>query len=123
MLLLIPLLPFVGFLVNAVFGRRLPKTVSGGVACAAMIGVVRRVACWRCWRCSAQPAEPRALEQTVFTWIASGDLQVPFALRLDPLSALMILVVTGIGSLIHIYSTGYMHEETRRASTRATSRT
>ena len=39
-------------------------------------------------------------------------LQVPFALRLDPLSALMILVVTGIGTLIHLYSTGYMHEET-----------
>ena len=57
-------------------------------------------------------ARGRAIEQTVYTWIASGDLQVPFALRLDHLSALMILVVTGIGSLIHIYSTGYMHEET-----------
>ena len=45
-------------------------------------------------------------------WLPSGDLQVPFALYLDPLSALMILVVTGIGSLIHIYSVGYMHEET-----------
>ncbi len=48
----------------------------------------------------------------MFTWLSSGTLQVPFALRLDQLSALMILVVTGIGSLIHIYSTGYMHEET-----------
>ena len=52
-----------------------------------------------------------AVQQTVFTWIASGDLQIPFALRVDPLSALMILVVTGIGSLIHIYSTAYMHDE------------
>ena len=41
-----------------------------------------------------------------------GDLQMPFALRLDHLSSVMILVITGIGLLIHIYSTGYMHEET-----------
>src|SRR5215212_6430898 len=44
--------------------------------------------------------------------MSSGDLQVPLRLRLDHLSSLMILVITGIGSLIHIYSTGYMHEET-----------
>ena len=54
----------------------------------------------------------RAVEQVLFTWLPAGDLQVPFALRLDQLSTLMILVVTGIGSLIHIYSVGYMHEET-----------
>jgi NADH-quinone oxidoreductase subunit L len=53
-----------------------------------------------------------AIEQTVFQWIPSGELQIPFKLRLDHLASLMILVVTGIGSLIHIYSTGYMHEET-----------
>src|SRR6185295_11884278 len=47
-----------------------------------------------------------------FTWITSGDFSVGFTLRLDPLSAVMILVVSGIGSLIHIYSTAYMHEET-----------
>jgi NADH-quinone oxidoreductase subunit L len=47
----------------------------------------------------------------VFTWLPSGDLQIPFELYLDPLSSLMILVITGIGSLIHIYSTGYMHDE------------
>ncbi len=51
------------------------------------------------------------VEATAFSWMASGDLQIPLQLRLDHLSSLMILVVTGIGSLIHIYSTGYMHEE------------
>ncbi len=51
------------------------------------------------------------VEATAFSWMASGDLQIPLRLRLDHLSSLMILVVTGIGSLIHIYSTGYMHEE------------
>jgi NADH-quinone oxidoreductase subunit L len=109
MLLLIPLVPFLGFVVNACIGRRLPKSVSGGVACVAMLlafGVsVASVA-------SMMGADSHTIRQDVFTWLPSGDLQIPFALRLDPLSALMILVVTGIGSLIHIYSIGYMHEET-----------
>ena len=108
MLLLIPLLPFLGFVVNAFLGRRLPKAASGGLACAAMIGAfgVSAASVW-----SMLGAEPREIEQTVYTWFASGDLRIPFALRLDPLAAVMILVVTGIGSLIHIYSVGYMHEE------------
>ncbi len=109
MLLLIPLLPLVGFLVNATLGRRLPKSISGGVACLAMVAafLVSVVATWPILMHHGAP-----VEQVVFNWLPSGDLQVPFALRLDQLSTLMILVVTGIGSLIHIYSTGYMHEET-----------
>jgi NADH-quinone oxidoreductase subunit L len=108
-LLLIPLLPFVGFVINASLGRRLPKSVSGGVACAAMIGAfaVSLMAVF-----SAMSAADHAVQQTFFRWISSDALQIPFALRVDPLSSLMILVVTGIGSLIHIYSTAYMHEET-----------
>ena len=108
MLLLIPLLPFFGFLVNAFLGRRLPKPVSGGVACLAIIGsfavsVLSVMA--------VQSAADGFLEATAFNWMSSGDLQIPLTLRLDHLSSLMILVITGIGSLIHIYSTGYMHEE------------
>ena len=53
----------------------------------------------------------RARER-VFTWISSGDFTAGFTLRVDPLAAVMILVVTGIGTLIHVYSTGYMHDET-----------
>jgi NADH-quinone oxidoreductase subunit L len=107
MLLLIPLLPLLGFLVNATVGRRLTKSLSGGVACLAIIGAfaVSVLSVLQFWSAHAP------IEQTVFTWIASGNLQIPFALRVDPLSSLMILVVTGIGSLIHIYSTGYMHDE------------
>jgi NADH-quinone oxidoreductase subunit L len=55
--------------------------------------------------------ESRELSETLYTWIGSADFQVPLNLRLDPLSALMILVVTGIGLLIHVYSTAYMIEE------------
>jgi NADH-quinone oxidoreductase subunit L len=110
MLLLIPLLPFLGFLVNASFGRRLSKAASGGVAVAAMFASFA-VSAFASWSLVAMPVDGRVIDQALFTWISSGDLQVPFALRLDPLSVVMILVVSGIGSLIHLYSTAYMHEE------------
>jgi NADH-quinone oxidoreductase subunit L len=112
-LLLIPLLPFLGFLVNATIGRRWPKHLTGGIATGAMAGafVVSAQTVW-----TMLGLEPiggvRAIDQHVYTWIASGSLQIPFALRVDPLAAVMILVVTGIGTLIHLYSTSYMHEET-----------
>ncbi len=110
MLLLIPTLPFVGFLVNAGWGRRLSKRVSGAVACAAML-VSFLISAASVWQLAGLDPEAREIETTVFRWITSGDFNVGFTLRLDPLSAVMILVVTGIGSLIHIYSTAYMHEE------------
>ena len=110
-LFLIPLLPLAGFLLNASFGRRLPKRVSGWIACLALAGslgvsIASVLALLR--------LEPtlRIIDASLYTWIASGDLHVPLALRLDPLSALMILVVTGVGFLIHVYSVGYMQEET-----------
>jgi NADH-quinone oxidoreductase subunit L len=110
MLLVIPLLPFLGFLVNASLGRRLSKSVSGSLAVAAMFGSFL-VSAASAWSLLAMPADRRVVDQVLFTWIPSGDLQVPFALRLDPLSMVMILVVSGIGALIHLYSTAYMHEE------------
>jgi NADH-quinone oxidoreductase subunit L len=111
-LVLIPLLPFVGFLLNTLFRRQLPKAVSGLVATGAMaaafavavMSVVQMIG-------SEAVGGVRAIEQTVFTWIASDALRVPLTFRVDPLAAVMILVVTGIGTLIHLYSTAYMHEE------------
>ena len=93
-------------------GRRLPKAVSGGLACLVMVAsfVVsadRRLAA----RGAACPTSG-SCSRRAYTWIASGDFVIDLTFSLDPLSAVMILVVTGIGSLIHIYSTAYMHEET-----------
>ncbi len=110
MLALIPLFPLLGFVFNASIGRRLPKTISGGVASAVMVASFV-VSAMTVWELAGLPVEQRAIEQTVYTWIASGDFVVDMTLRVDPLSAVMILVITGIGSLIHIYSTAYMHEE------------
>ena len=111
MLLLIPLLPLVGFLLNAGFQRRLSKGASGTIACGAMI-MSFAISAAAVARLAGLEPDSRALVQQAFTWITSGDFSVPVALRLDPLSAVMILVITGIGTLIHVYSTAYMQEET-----------
>ncbi len=110
MLALIPLFPFLGFLVNASVGRRLKQSVSGLVAVLAMVASFA-VALTAVIQLLGLPHEERAIVAPIFDWITSGDFNASFTLRLDPLSALMILVITGIGSLIHIYSTAYMHEE------------
>jgi NADH-quinone oxidoreductase subunit L len=109
-LALIPLLPFVGFLINTFLGRRLTKTVSAWVACLAMLASLGAGAA-AIWRLLGMAPESRAIEQVVFDWIVSGSLQAPLAFRLDPLSALMVAVVTGVGFLIHVYSVAYMHDE------------
>jgi NADH-quinone oxidoreductase subunit L len=109
-LLFIPLLPLAGFLVNSLAGRRLSRELAGGLASLAMLGSFG-VSVMAVRLLVAQPAGVHAIAYNGATWFASGDFEVPVALRLDPLSALMILVVTGIGFLIHVYSTAYMHEE------------
>jgi NADH-quinone oxidoreductase subunit L len=110
MLALIPLFPLLGFAINASMGRRLPKGVSGGLASLVMLAsfAVSVIVVWQL--VNLAPAQ-RVIEQTLYTWIASGDFVLDLTLRVDPLAAVMILVITGIGSLIHIYSTAYMDEE------------
>ena len=111
MLALIPLLPLGGFLVNAFLGKRLPKSVSGGLATVVM-AISFIISVMQVLSLAAMPPESRQINQLLFNWIAVGDFSLDLALRLDALSAVMILVITGIGSLIHLYSTSYMHEET-----------
>ena len=110
MLLWIPLLPFAGFLVNNFGARMVPKTLAATVASAAMLAAFA-ASVMAVGALIVLPAERREITQTIFTWIGSADFQVPLGLRLDPLSALMILIITGIGFLIHLYSTAYMIEE------------
>jgi NADH-quinone oxidoreductase subunit L len=107
MLLLIPLFPFVGFLLNAGLGRRLSKRLSGGVA----VGTLAASFALSVASVAQLIGSGDAVVQPIFNWISSGSFEADFTLRLDPLSALMILVVTGIGALIHVYSIAYMHDE------------
>src|SRR5512133_415441 len=102
---LIPVLPLLGFLVNGLFGRRLPQTVVSLIACALPAAAfVLTLGAFNELRASGRP-----LAETLFTWAATGAFRVDAALYFDQVTAVMCLVVTGIGTLIHIYSIGYMH--------------
>ncbi|MEI6667408.1 MAG: NADH-quinone oxidoreductase subunit L [Acidobacteriota bacterium] len=125
---LIPLLPACGALVNGVAGvRYFSKRTSGVLACAAMAGALA-LSLYAFFELLALPPESREYVVRPLTWISALPLQlkdgsmgtftIPWGFRLDPLSAMMILVVTGIGFLIHVYSTGYMHAEPRGAYAR-----
>ena len=113
MLYLIPLLPFVGFLVNATLGKRLPKAVSGCIATGAMalsFGVAV-ASVWDLLQHRSRSAACAPSTRRCSRGSRPARCSIPLAFRLDPLSAVMILVITGIGTLIHLYSTAYMHEE------------
>lgn len=110
LLWLIPALPLLGALVNGLYGRRLSRTASSWLAVAMMVAsfVVSLAAVLSL---VALPVEERVLQQTLYEWISSGTFSVNVAFWLDPLSAVMILVVTGVGALIHVYAVGYMEHE------------
>jgi NADH-quinone oxidoreductase subunit L len=124
---LIPLLPGCGAAINGVAGiRYFSKAVSGLVACATMLAAfVLSVAAFVGLLGLAPDARYHAV--TLATWIPPipletasgiGRFEAAWAFALDPLSGMMILVVTGIGLLIHVYSTAYMHDESRGAYAR-----
>jgi len=106
-LFLIPLLPLIGFLINGLLIGRLPRPVISLVGCAT-IGLSFVLSVIAFFELKGLPADARIMEQTLFTWITAGQFQVNIAYLLDPLSAVMILVVSGVGFLIHVYSVGYM---------------
>jgi len=105
---LIPVLPLLGFLVNLLVGKKAGKgfvtaVAVGSVALSFLLAVQLFLA--------MKGAEGHRLDLTFFTWMQTGALTVPFGFTVDPLSGTMMLVITGIGLLIHLYSVGYMHEE------------
>ena len=104
---LIPLLPFAGFLLNGILGRRLPKSLTTAIALLAPLasfGVV--VVAVMGFNSASAP-----FVEAYGHWISVGFLHVDFTLVLDQLSLVMLLVVTGVGFLIHVYSVGYMKED------------
>jgi len=104
---LIPLLPFLGFLINGLLGRRLGDRTVAIIGCASVAGAFA-VAVAAFAQVLQGESSTHSLSQELWTWIEAGDLRVSFGLTIDRLSGIMCLVVTGVGSLIHIYSTGYM---------------
>jgi len=104
---LIILLPLVGFAVQVVAGRRLGDPVAGGVA-TAFVGASFLVSVGVYLDLLTVHAPVRSYTQNLWTWIPVGDLQVHARLFVDPLSMTMVLFVTGVSALIHLYSIGYM---------------
>ncbi len=119
---LIPLLPAVGAAINGLVGVRwFSRKTAGALACTTMTASLA-LAVVAFFELLARPADARAYDVIVAEWIPRiplatatgiGRFEAPWAFRLDPLSAMMALVVTGIGTLIHVYSTAYMADEPR----------
>lgn len=102
--LLIPFLPLLGFVVNGVLGKYLPKGSAGWIG---SFSVLAAFVCALVLFNGMQYNE--ALDINMFTWIATGDIHISFGLWIDALTLIMMMVVTGVGFLIHLYSIGYMH--------------
>lgn len=103
----IVLLPLIGFVINGLFGKRLPKALVGGLAtlvvfAAFLISVSIFI---------GFPAEGTPVIVKAFEWFTIGGIQVNFGFQIDQLSLMMMMIVTGIGSLIHLYSIGYMSHD------------
>ena len=110
-LFLIPLLPFIGFLINGLLGQKIGKSGVFCIGCSS-IGLAFLFSILAVYQLACSPAEDRLLVQVLWNWMAVGNLNIDVSLMIDPLSAVMVLVVTGVSFVIHIYSTGYMaHDE------------
>ena len=107
---LIPCFPALGFIINAFLGSRTSRTFVSWVACLALFfSFLASLAVF--FQFLEMPAAARVFELDLYTWIASGEFRVPIGFRIDALSVIMCLVVTGVGFLIHVYSVGYMHDD------------
>jgi NADH-quinone oxidoreductase subunit L len=115
---LIPILPLLGVALNGTLGKRLGKRGVGTIACGVVLAAFL-LSCGAVWELSQLAPDDRHVTASLGTWLPLGPVgpggalaTIDWGFALDPLSAVMILVVTGVGFLIHVYATGYMaHEE------------
>ncbi|MCB2210889.1 NADH-quinone oxidoreductase subunit L [bacterium] len=106
------LFPLIGLVVNGLINRNWPEKLTGWFGSLMIIGSFS-VAVSLFMQLLKLDPHHRAVNVTFFNWLNIGGLHLDFAFLIDPLSVVMILVVTGISSLIHIYSIGYMHGDAR----------
>jgi NADH-quinone oxidoreductase subunit L len=107
---LVPALPLLGFLITGLANKRLKHNQAGIIASAAVsISFLLSLVLFFALRSSGQ----ESATITLFNWIAIGDMNIPFAFLIDHLSLTMMLIITGVGALIHIYSIGYMKDDER----------
>ncbi len=106
---LVPLFPLIGFLINGIGWRRIPKSLGGVIGSLAVLasfcvslGIFFEV---------KDPSFHGPVIVQLFEFIHSGKLFIPFSFQVDSLSSLFLLIITGVGFLIHVYSTAYMHDD------------
>ncbi|WP_379969294.1 NADH-quinone oxidoreductase subunit L [Epilithonimonas sp. UC225_85] len=104
----IVLLPLAGFIINGLFGKKLPKVVVGGLATLVVFAsFVITTSIFFGFKSDSAPVIVKAFE-----WFRINGIQINFGFQIDQLSLMMVMIITGIGSLIHLYSIGYMsHDE------------
>ncbi len=107
---LIPVMPLLGAVFNGIFAYKAPRWLISWVGCGT-VGVAFYVAIKGLIALAGLPDSTRVISDHFYTWMAAGDFTVDFNFYLDPLSSVMALVVTGVGFLIHVYSMGYMHDD------------
>src|SRR5687768_2405256 len=110
---LIPLFPLAGAVFLLLLGKRVGR--GAGAIATLMLGASFVTGLVAFIQVSHQPAGSRSFVKPLYEWIASGNFKIALDIRVDPLSLVMVLVVTGVGALIHMYSVGYMHDDPRYA--------
>jgi NADH-quinone oxidoreductase subunit L len=104
---LIPLLPLAGFVINGLGRNTLSKGVIGFIgSLLVLLSFGLSIAAFFQVKSTGQP-----INVDVFNWFTVGSLQVHFSFLIDQLSSIMLLIITGVGFLIHLYSIGYMHDD------------
>ena len=109
---LLLLFPLIGVFINGLFGHKLGRRAVAWIACLA-IGLSFLVSLSLLWAQLQLPEDAAATSSTLFNWMSVGDFRIDLTLLIDPLSVLMAVVVTGVSTVIHIYSAGYMAEDRR----------
>ncbi|MGE0101293.1 MAG: NADH-quinone oxidoreductase subunit L [Blastocatellales bacterium] len=109
MLKWIILAPLIGVIINGLLGKLIKERLVGLIACGSV--AVSAVLAFTVFftQLLPLPAEKRVITEHFFTWLSVGGFRADFAFMVDPLSGIYILFITGVGLLIHIYATGYMH--------------
>ena len=107
---LIPLYPLIGSIINGFFGLKIGKKAVGFIACGSMtLSFLTSVLVYVGYL--MLPEGQHVYEQVVWTWFRASDFNVDFGFQVDPLTLVMMFVVTGVGLIIHVYAVGYMQEE------------
>lgn len=104
---LVPLFPLIGFLINGLGRKSLSKSLTGIIGSGVILAsfIVSLILFF-----DVKAGHTGVVK--LFDFIKAGTLQIPFAFQVDQLSSIFLLIITGVGFLIHVYSTAYMHEET-----------